>query len=492
MLSDLKAPATMSTQHPDNVQIPFFSEEQVLGAESEIKEAFYAFSHLGCQEQMWDFEGKETDSHVVAKLLNRYGEYFKTLPLGRDYRLTFRLPNPAVEPSQGKVLLEALESIPRHYDVAHSMGIEVPPIFEIILPMTTNANEVRRISAYYKKFVVGKAKETVLADDSTTIAGWLGDFSPSSINVIPLVEDRDSLLNAGKIAGELIASEKPSSLRVFLARSDPALNYGSAAAVLYNKIALQKLHEASEHTSVPIYPIIGVGSAPFRGNLRPTNTSNCLREYPSVQTFTIQSSFKYDYPQEKVREAVSQINAHALKAPLPVDEAHALALTAIIEKEYCAQLVQLQPFISALAKHVPSRRARRLHVGLFGYSRSVEGLSMPRAIPFCCALYSMGIPPELLGLSALSSQQWDELHELYVKIDEDLADALKFANPANFSIAGPNLQARLQSSFERAGGQPDGAHAALAAQIKADLISSHTSTLGEKILQAAKIRGFLG
>ncbi len=492
MLSSLKAPATMSTQHPDNVQIPFFSEEQVLGAESEIKEAFYAYSHLGCHEQMWDFEGKETDSHVVAKLLNRYGDYFKTLPLGRDYRLTFRLPNPAVEPSQGKVLLEALESIPRHFDVAQSMGIEVPPIFEIILPMTTNAKELERIAAYYRKFVVGKAKQTVLESETTTISDWLGEFGPASINVIPLVEDKDSLLNAGKIASEYIQAEKPSTLRVFLARSDPALNYGSAAAVLYNKIALQRLHEVSSRLSVPIFPIIGVGSAPFRGNLRPTNTKNCLEEYPSVQTFTIQSSFKYDHPQAQVRDAISQINTHTLKSPLQIEESRALALTSIIEKEYRAQLVQLQPFIAALAKHVPSRRARRLHVGLFGYSRSVEGLSMPRAIPFCCALYSMGLPPELLGLSALSDQQWDELHSLYVKIDEDLADSLKFANPANFSIAGPYLESRLKSAFERTGVEMLPAHGELTAQIKADLIASRTATLGEKILQAARIRGFLG
>ncbi|MFH1095108.1 MAG: phosphoenolpyruvate carboxylase [Candidatus Micrarchaeota archaeon] len=492
MSSSSTAPATMSTQHPDNVQIPFFSEESVLGAESEIKEAFYAFSHLGCQEQMWDFEGKETDSHVVAKLLNRYGDYFKTLPLGRDFRLTFRLPNPAVEPSQGKVLLEALESIPRHYDVAHSMGIEVPPIFEIILPMTTNSAEIRRISAYYRKFVTGKAQQTVLEGESTTISDWLGDFSPASINVIPLVEDKDSLLSAGKIAQEIIASEKSESLRVFLARSDPALNYGSAAAVLYNKISLQRLHEASEKTSIPIFPIIGVGSAPFRGNLRPLNTSNCLSEYPSVQTFSIQSSFKYDYPQEKVREAVEQINAHRLSPPLAVDEPRALALAALIEKEYRAQLIQLQPFISALAKSVPSRRARRLHVGLFGYSRSVEGLSMPRAIPFCCTLYSLGIPPELLGLSALSSQDWDDLHSLYVKFDEDLADALCYANPANFSIAGPYLETRLKSAFERTGVEVDGAHSLISAQIKSDLVSNRMSTMGERILEAARIRGFLG
>ncbi|VVC01999.1 Phosphoenolpyruvate carboxylase [uncultured archaeon] len=211
-----------------------------------------------------------------------------------------------------------------------------------------------------------------------------------------------------------------------------------------------------------------------------------------MQTFTIQSSFKYDYPQEKVREAIAQINRHSLSAPLEVDETRALVLTSILEKEYRAQLIQLQPFISALAKHVPSRRARRLHVGLFGYSRSVEGLSMPRAIPFCCALYSVGIPPELLGLSALSDQQWDELHSLYVKVDEDLADALKYANPANFSLAGPYLESRLRAAFERTGVEIDGTHASISARIKTDLTSGKTSTIGESILEAAKIRGFLG
>ncbi len=485
-------PRTMSTQHPDNVQIPFFSEEAVLGADSEIKEAYYAFSHLGCHEQMWDFEGKESDSHVVAKLLSRYGDYFKTLPIGRDYRLTFRLPNPAVEPSQGKVLLEALESIPRQFDVAQAMGIEVPPVFEIILPMTTNAAEISRISAYYRKFVTGKAKQKIVESETTTIEEWVGDFAPASINVIPLVEDKDSLLAAGKIAGEIIETEKPSSLRVFLARSDPALNYGSAAAVMYNKIALQRLGDMAEKTSVQIYPIVGVGSAPFRGNLRPVNTSNCLQEYPSVQTFTIQSSFKYDYAEAKVREAITELNSGKLGKPLAVDEKRSLALAALIEKEYRAQLVQLQPFISALAKFVPSRRTRRLHVGLFGYSRSVEGLSMPRAIPFCCSLYSLGIPPELLGLSALSDQQWDDLHELYVKIDEDLADALAFANPANFAIAGPYLESRLKMAFERAGVEGRADHAAITARIKADLVSNKTNTLGEAMLEAARIRGFLG
>jgi phosphoenolpyruvate carboxylase len=41
----------MSTQHPDNVNSPFFTDSAELGGEDEIKEAYYVFSHLGCEEQ---------------------------------------------------------------------------------------------------------------------------------------------------------------------------------------------------------------------------------------------------------------------------------------------------------------------------------------------------------------------------------------------------------------------------------------------------------
>ncbi|MBC7096909.1 MAG: phosphoenolpyruvate carboxylase, partial [Methanobacteriales archaeon] len=47
-------PRCMSTQHPDNVNPPFFASSPLLSGEDEIKEAYYVFSHLGCDEQMWD------------------------------------------------------------------------------------------------------------------------------------------------------------------------------------------------------------------------------------------------------------------------------------------------------------------------------------------------------------------------------------------------------------------------------------------------------
>ena len=67
-----EVPKTMSTQHPDNVNIPFFSNSSLMGGEDEVLEAYYAYSHLNCREQMWDCEGKEVDNFVVKKLLSRY------------------------------------------------------------------------------------------------------------------------------------------------------------------------------------------------------------------------------------------------------------------------------------------------------------------------------------------------------------------------------------------------------------------------------------
>ena len=108
----------MSTQHPDNVAMPFFAQSAPLTAEDEVREAYYAFSHLGCDEQMWDFEGKEVDGHVVEKLLSTYESFFAEHPIGESVHLTPRIPTPALEPTQAKVVLEVLQSLPRHADIA--------------------------------------------------------------------------------------------------------------------------------------------------------------------------------------------------------------------------------------------------------------------------------------------------------------------------------------------------------------------------------------
>ncbi len=480
----------MSTQHPDNVNSPFFSDSEILAGETEIKETYYVFSHLDIREQMWDCEGKEVDNHVVEKLYSRYPKFFSENRLGSDFYLTLRVPNPNVEKTQGKILLETLESIPRNYDVAAAVsGENGAPIWEVILPMCTSGQELQRIYDYYKKVVVGK-KTTKIGDVS--VREWVGDFAPEEISLIPLVEDRESLSGADRIVGDYIDGKKFEYQRVFLARSDPALNYGSLAAVLLNKLCLQKLHALEEKTSVEILPIIGVGSAPFRGNLKPTNTANCLKEYPSVQTFTLQSSFKYDYPESVVRAGTQEINETRRRRPLSVDEA---SINMIIDRtiaQYQKEVAALSQLITTLSRYNPSRRARKLHIGLFGYSRAMKGITLPRAIPFCSALYSIGLPPELLGLSALSGKELDAVRDMYVSFDEDVSDSTKYLCRENLARLPGFVGKNVASLLENFDCKPDNEYSEAAREVLDIAVSENRSNLTDAIMKTAWKRNFLG
>ncbi|MEW6722027.1 MAG: phosphoenolpyruvate carboxylase [Candidatus Micrarchaeota archaeon] len=481
----------MSTQHPDNITTPFFSDSDILAGEAEVKEAFFVFSQLGCREQMWDSEGKEVDNQVVEKLLSRYQEFFSKKRLGRDLFLTYRVPNPSVEKAQGKILLETLHSIPRAYDVARTAGLDTAPIFEVIIPMTTSHLELERVRNYYEKVIIGQ-KETRLGKERISVKEWVGDFQPESINVIPLLENMESISNCDSIVSKYLDGKDPDYQRVFLARSDPALNYGSASAVLLSKIALQKLHSVEEKTGIPILPIIGVGGAPFRGNFTPNNVSNCGDEYPSVQTYTVQSSFKFDHPFRDVVNAVDMLNHMHRRPPLQMDEKRAMALVNKMVKLYEAQLREMADLINGISVFVPGRRARKLHVGLFGYSRSMKGIKMPRAIKFCASFYSIGVPAELLGLSALSEKEWDELHQHYTKIDEDLKDAALWLNRTNLGRMPAQVRNGVAKVLEWIDCEPDEEYEAITTRIYDNFRAGRHTHIAEDIKAAAWRRKFLG
>ena len=91
----------------------------------------------------------------------------------------------------------------------------------------------------------------------------------------------------------------------------------------------------------------------------------------------------------------------------------------------------LTDVITTVSAHVPRRRERKMHVGLFGYGRSlggVGGVTLPRAIGFAASLYSIGVPPELLGLACLTESDLEFIREVYPNMDEDLRAALSFTN----------------------------------------------------------------
>jgi len=416
----------MSTQHPDNACVPPWSKGEVIQGDDEVHEVYLAYSNLGCHEVMWDSEGKDVDTHVIRKLLAGYGDYFKENIVGRDVFLTYRIPNPRVEVAERKVVAETLENIPVCCDVASAFyRKEVTPIFEVILPFTTDGKELMWLSNYYRKAIVDV--EDIELGESVKVKDWVGPFRPSKIEVIPLVEDMESLLAIDKIVEPYLDFVRPRHIRVFIARSDPALNYGLICAMVLSKLALSKLRALEKKKAVSIYPIIGVGTMPFRGHLSPDNIRGFLNEHKGVHTVTIQSALKYDHPPEEVKSVVKTLNEelpHGEPALIdPKEEEILVKVLSKLKSRYQRTVEGLAPLINSVASHIPQRRARKLHIGLFGYSRNVADVLLPRAIPFAGALYSLGIPPEFIGLQGLSDlgeEEWDLLKEYYANMKRDL------------------------------------------------------------------------
>lgn len=487
----------MSTQHPDNAIMPPFAMGEVFSGEEEVLEAYYAYSELGCQEQMWDWEGKEVDPLVVEKLLGRYGDFFRTNPLGKKCFLTPRVPNPFVEPIDGARLPQILHNIVYSALIAKIFYQEaIIPVFEIILPMTTSSEQLNRLNGYYHNFVAGQKKEKAFPQDNLTIGEWLGEFLPERISIIPLFEDKDSLLNVDRIVEEYLKDKKDIEYqRVFLGRSDPALNYSSLSSVLFLNVSLQRLFKLQKRINITIYPILGVGSAPFRGNFKPTNIDSMLKGYSFCHTFTLQSSFKYDWPEDVVKKAVKKINFAKRGEPMPVDEEKSIELGEKTAKAYQEQIPQLVPLIDELSPFVPRRRLRKLHFGLFGYARGIGNIKLPRAIGFCATLYSIGLPPELLGLHCLTDEDIAVIKENYPweNFLEDLRDALAFYNPEVLSILPLKIRDDVEKALRLVDFQINEEHRELTSKIIGLLKNGQRSEeLSKLIVQGARIRRFLG
>ncbi|MCS7127332.1 MAG: phosphoenolpyruvate carboxylase [Thaumarchaeota archaeon] len=423
-------PRAMASQHPDHVSAPPWSSDPMIAGEDEVVEVYWAYAEYGADEVMWDAEGKDIDPHVLRKLITSYPDYFRSKRLGKEVFLTFRLPNPSIEVVERKVFLETLQSIPRHNDVARAFyGDEGPPaVFEVILPFTTSHVELLRVGESYRKAVAAPLKERI-DFQGTRLADWVGEIEPESVGVIPLVEDLGTISRLEQLLVKYAELVGPKYLRVFLARSDPAMNYGFVVAVLLAKYGLWACRRASEQLGIQIFPIIGAGSLPFRGHNSPENVEGFAEEYRGVHTVTVQSAFRYDYPVEQARTAVSR-----LKSALPggeareVDRELMLRVASKLVPAFQGSVEAAARAINLVASYVPPRRARRQHVGLFGYSRRVGSITLPRAIPFTAALYSIGMPPEFIGLRALSSlteEEFDFLKETHVNIRRDLEAAAR-------------------------------------------------------------------
>lgn len=500
-----KIPATMATQHPDNAAAPFWDKQKdpFVSVYKEIDEAVICFDKLGTSEFMWDWEGKHADAAVIDKLFSEYHEYFDKHQLNRDKFLTFRLPN--IWEEKGYSLLQAMTVVLTGEDFARDLGFDNRPLFEVILPMTQNSDQLMKMHLLFEKLANFKSKEFTVGEPD----------NQNFIELIPLVESVQSQQLTKGLLEKYTAKynkhfgKNPAYIRPFFARSDPALVSGTLATVLTNKIAISQAYSFSKESGIPVFPISGVGSLPFRGGLSPSSIDDYLREYPGIRTVTIQSSFRYDNPLAKVREALAELEERLPKTkPVILDgdiEKRLITLCNRAEGYYQETLSGVASDMKPVFTAVPKRRERRQHIGLLAYGRKVGKQKMPRAITFTAGFYSIGVPPELIAvgrvLKELSDKDFDLVTNHYKLLKTDLEKAGRYLNEGNLDkLAGNNKAwadikedvASIREILDVEFGpqtKDEKAHQALTSEI---LDSKDSSDVSHKITEAALLRRSLG
>ena len=427
-----KIPATMATQHPDHASKPYWHKEAFISTQYEAEETYLCYCDLGIEEYKWDWEGKLVDESVLERLFSTHLNFFKKNPLGKDTFLTFRLPDPKVETEfrigRAFMNLASAASIAKHFKLPS------PPLFEVILPMTENSGEMLAIQLAYKQM-------HKLTHPLYRLEGIL-----TNLRIIPLFEDVNTIINSDKILEKYLTNYKkafkklPPYMRPYVARSDPALNFGIVPTVIAIKIALSRYSKLEKKLGIPLFPIIGAATLPFRGGLNPLNIEKFIEEYKGIRTTTIQSAFRYDFDKSSVKKAVSKLNKL-----LPLNKADKIStkdekilqeLIPFFEDFYREVIEGVSPIINKVASFFPRRRERVQHIGLYGYSRGVGKVKLPRAIGFNGALYSIGIPPELIGTGrglkmAKELGKLNLIKKYYKFIKEDLIEAGKYLNKEN-------------------------------------------------------------
>jgi len=427
-----KIPATMATQHPDNASAPYWEKDgdAFVSTREESQELYSCFKDLDCQEFMWDWEGKYVDEAVVDRLFHKYYDYFNKNQLGKDKFLTFRIPN--IWHEKGYGLARAMMGILTADNFAKDLKFHTPPIFEVILPMTEKADDIIHIQKTFKK----------LSDFTSKLFSEKIHFN--ELNVLPLLEGVDNFINCKSFLRSYLQmykkefKRKPEYLRIHIARSDPAMNSGVVSAVVGGKVAISESYRFGEENKIKIFPAVGVGTLPFRGSLSPNRVGDFLKEYSGIRTVYIQSAFRYDHDTKAVKRAIAKLNRELPKTKVKIyskkELAEAKKICEIFSPFYRQTVESIATTVHNLSKHVPSRRERKLHVGLFGYSRSIGKKKLPRAIPFTAVLYSLGIPPEFVGTGRglkKAAEGGIDVEKYYVNLKKDLVLAGRCLNKEN-------------------------------------------------------------
>jgi len=391
----------MATQHPDSASRGFSVEEEVEEALRDLLPRNRG--GLGLDEKMIDYEGKLTPYHQVAWVVEetlRHG-----LQPGEDFLLTPRIPSERLEEPERQIMVLWGVLVANKKSIVEAGS---PAVRYIITPMCSSGYEVYVLQRRILKM------QRLAEEELGVKTGY--------IEVIPLVEDMESLLHVDKILEGMKNALLThlglhySHYRVLLGKSDTALAYGHPASSIALVYALSRLYKWAEDENTRVHPIIGVGALPFRGHLSPWSVDIFVKQYRGYSTATIQSGIRYDQGPRAVEKVVNVLleNLHERPRILSADEEKLLInIAKLFTAEYLRFVLRIIELIPHVASFVPRRRARLSHGE---YPRSINkslafaaekellymkpprDLKLPRAISYAASLYTMGIPPSLIGL----------------------------------------------------------------------------------------------
>ena len=434
-----RVPLAMATQHPDSASRGFSAEEEVEEALRDILPRDRG--GLGLDEKMVDYEGKLTPYHQVQWVVERL--VAARLVPGEDFLVTPRVPSERLEDPERQVMV-LWGVLVANKKAMEKTGGEA--VHYIINPMSRDGYEV---------FIVQRRIMKLQRLASEELGLRTGE-----IRVVPLIEDFQALLHADKVlegARNALLSHLGihyDHYRVLLGKSDTALAYGHIASSLALVYALSRLHRWAEETNTRVYPILGVGALPFRGHLSPWSVGAFVEQYRGYATATIQSGLRFDQGPEAVRKVVDALRSGLHSRPRllgPGQERLAVSVARISTREYLALLLRIARIAAEVASFIPRRRAR---LSQEEYPRSLDKsiefaadpelikiaprrLRLPRAIGLSAALYTMGIPPALIGLGRalkktrklLGEEAVDALLEMLPLLALDAEHELQYYSP---------------------------------------------------------------